>query len=147
VLPEGVPSLELAQRLDTGRALYAQGRARQIIASGAARAEYDEPHTMARWLVQHGVPPADVILDLGGYRTAATMGDAAAMGVRSALVVSQAYHLPRALYLARRAGIDAVGVAAPPGEKSAFGLVRVHVRELFARAETVLEVALRGVHG
>ena len=74
------------------------------------------------------------------------MADAAALGVRSALVVSQGYHLPRALYLARHAGIDAVGVPAPAGERALDGAaLRVFVRETAARAEIVLEVALRGV--
>ncbi len=65
---------------------------------------------MAAWLEAHGVPARDLIVDRGGYRTASSMADAAAIGVRSLLVVSQGYHLPRALYLARHAGIDAWGV-------------------------------------
>jgi len=59
--------------------------------------------------------------------------------------VSQAYHLPRALYFARRAGVDAIGVPAPFARDSTLGLVRVTIRETLARAEAVLEVALRGV--
>ena len=100
---------------------------------------------MAAWLEAHGVPPADVVLDGGGHRTAATMADAAALGVRSALVATQAYHLPRALYLARHAGIDAVGVPAPFAELSWLAKLRVYVRETLARAEVVVEVAVRGV--
>ena len=55
---------------------------------------------------------ADVVIDRGGYRTAASMADAAAIGVQSLLVVSQRYHLPRAIYLASHAGMSAVGVPA-----------------------------------
>ena len=148
VSPRGIPSEELAERLETGRALYQAGRARQIIVSGLVRGDaYDEPHAMAAWMVAHGVPAEDVIVDVGGHRTAATMADAVALGVRSALVVTQAYHLPRALYLARHAGIDAVGVAAAIGPISDPTLTRIRVRETLARAEVVLEVALRGVRG
>jgi SanA protein len=145
VFPDGTPSRELAARLETGRQLYAAGRARKIIVSGLARPDYDEPHSMANWLYARGVPAADVILDLGGYRTAATMADAAEIGVRTALVATQAYHLPRAIYLARHAGIDAVGVPSLRTARSAFDAIRTALREMLARAEIVVEVALRGV--
>jgi SanA protein len=147
VFPNGTPGHELAQRLEAARALYVSGRARWIVVSGVVRQGYDEPRGMAAWLLAHGVPSPDVILDRGGHRTAATMADAAALGVRSALVATQEYHLPRALYLARQAGIDAVGVAAADIGKSSTARFRVGLREFVARAEIVLEVALRGVRG
>ncbi len=113
--------------------------------SGLTAGDYDEPHAMAAWLEARGVSPANIVLDPGGHRTAATMAGSAALGVRSALVVSQGYHLPRALYFARHAGIDAVGVPAP-SRSTGFGSgVRGFIRESTARAETLLEVALRGV--
>jgi vancomycin permeability regulator SanA len=145
VFPDGTPSPELASRLEIGRQLYVARRAGKIIVSGMARPEYDEPRSMANWLYAHGVPANDVILDLGGYRTAATMADAAAMGVRSTLVATQAYHLPRALYLARRAGIEAIGVPAPRTSRSLFDTIRTSIRETLARAEIIVEVAVRGV--
>jgi vancomycin permeability regulator SanA len=145
VFPDGTPSRELAARLETGRQLYVAGRAGKIIVSGLAQPDYDEPHSMANWLYAHGVPGNDVILDLGGYRTAATMADAAAMGVRSTLVATQAYHLPRALYLARHAGIDAVGVPSVRTARSVMDAIRTALRETLARAEIVVEVAFRGV--
>jgi vancomycin permeability regulator SanA len=147
VFPNGLPSRELAARLEIGRQLYVTGRARQIIVSGLAQPDYDEPHTMARWLEAHGVPAADVVLDLGGYRTAASMADTAALGMRSMLIATQAYHLPRALYLARHAGIDAVGVPAEMVRRSLLDGARTALRETMARAEIVVEVALRGVRG
>lgn len=145
VFPDGTPSRELAARLETGRSLYVAGRARKIIVSGLVQPDYDEPHSMAAWLYAHGVPAADVILDLGGFRTAATMADAAATGVRSTLVATQAYHLPRALYLARHAGIDAVGVPSVRTARSVFDAIRTALREMLARAEIIVEVAFRGV--
>jgi vancomycin permeability regulator SanA len=92
------------------------------------------------------VKPEDVIVDEGGHRTSATMADAAALGVRSALIVTQAYHLPRSLYFARHAGIDALGVPAPARRWGVFDWAHVLFRETAARAEAVLEVPLRGVH-
>ena len=73
------------------------------------------------------------------------MAGAAALGVKAALVATQAYHLPRSLYLARRAGIDAVGVPATRGRRSTWQNMHTYIREILARAETVIEVALRGV--
>lgn len=147
IFPGNIPSRELAARLETGRLLYAGGRARRIIVSGLSQPDYDEPRAMAAWLQAQGVPAADVVLDLGGYRTAASMADTAALGARSILVATQGYHLPRALYLARHAGIDAIGVPSANTRKSIFDQGRTVLRELLARAETVVEVALRGVRG
>lgn len=145
----GMPSRELACRLEAGRQLYAAGRARRVIVSGRYRPDldYDEPATMAAWLEARGVPAGDIIVDRGGYRTASSMADAAAIGVRSLLVVSQAYHLPRALYLARHAGIDAWGVASCAANRHWLGAARVGVREALARAEAIVEVLVRGVQG
>ena len=93
-------------------ALHRAGRAEKLVVSGRVAGAYDEPHAMARWLEARGVVAGNIVVDMGGHRTAATMAGSAALGVRSALVVSQGYHLPRALYLARHAGIDAIGVPA-----------------------------------
>jgi vancomycin permeability regulator SanA len=143
----GVPSWELAARLETARQLYQSGLARRIIVSGMVRPRYDEPDAMAAWLESRGVAPGDVVIDRGGYRTAASMADAAASGVRSLLVVSQRYHLPRALYLARHAGLDAIGVPAPELRRVLGDRIYLFARETTARAEIILEVAVRGVRG
>jgi SanA protein len=140
-----VPSLELAARLETALVLYQTGRVGKIIVSGMARGAYDEPRVMAAWLQSRGVPAGAIVADGGGHRTSATMADAAALGVRSALIVSQRYHLPRALYLARHAGIDALGVPARDTHEGWGSVATLFVRETAARAETVVEVALRGV--
>ena len=147
VFPGRIPSRELADRLEAGLALYRAGRARRLIVSGMTRPGYDEPTAMAAWLEARGVAESDVVLDLGGYRTAASMADAAARGVRSLLIVSQPYHLPRAVYLARHAGMEALGVPAVARRRTLVENLRVWLRETLARAETVVEVALRGVHG
>jgi vancomycin permeability regulator SanA len=147
VFPGGRPCAELEARLETALALYRGGRAGKLVVSGMARPGYDEPTAMAHWLVQRGVPAADVVADMGGYRTAATMAGTAAMGKRSILVVSQAYHLPRALYFARHAGLDAVGVPADNRRAGRFDWLKVSFRETMARAESVVEVAVRGVRG
>ena len=155
VFPPGIPSRELAARLEMGRLLYQAGRARRIIVSGAVRPgseepdglAYDEPDIMAAWLEKRGVPTADLVIDRGGYRTAASMADAATLGATDLLVVSQPYHLPRALYLARHAGLRALGVAARDTRRGLRERLFGFLREGTARAEVILEVALRGVRG
>ncbi|HEX3902454.1 MAG TPA: ElyC/SanA/YdcF family protein [Polyangia bacterium] len=147
VFEGGIPSRDLAGRLETGRQLYRAGLARRIIVSGAAHPGYDEPDAMAAWLEARGVAPADLVIDRGGYRTAASMADAAANGVRSLLVVSQRYHLPRAIYLANRAGMSAVGVPARELDSTLGHWMFELLRETMARAEIVVEVAVRGVRG
>jgi SanA protein len=147
VYRNGMPSRELAARLETGRQLYQAGLARRIIVSGLAEAGYDEPDAMAAWLERRGVAPADVVIDRGGHRTAASMADAVASGVQSLLVVSQRYHLPRALYLARHAGLQAIGVPAADVARAPADSILRFVRETTARAEIIVEVALRGVRG
>jgi len=147
VFRNGAPSRELAARLETGRQLYRAGLARRIIVSGLAEPGYDEPDAMAAWLERHGVAPPDLVIDRGGYRTAASMADAVAAGVQSLLVVSQRYHLPRALYLARHAGLEAIGVPAADVERTLPDRIYSFVRETSARAEIILEVAARGVRG
>ncbi len=147
VYRNGAPSRELAARLETGRQLYRAGLARRIIVSGLAEPGYDEPDAMAAWLERRGVAPVDVVIDRGGHRTAASMADAVAAGVQSLLVVSQRYHLPRALYLARHAGLQAIGVPAADVERPLADRIYGFVRETTARAEIIVEVAARGVRG
>jgi vancomycin permeability regulator SanA len=138
---DGTPWLELEERLETARRLYAAGRVRRLIASGRSEGDYNEPQGMATWLVAHGVSRADIVLDPWGYRTAASIANAIKLGARSVLIVSQADHLPRAIYFARQAGLDAIGVAA-----SSEGLGRsTFEQEPMKRAEAVLEAAIRGV--
>ncbi len=145
VYRDGTPSPELEQRLLTALALYRRGCARNIVVSGLTDGAYDEPKAMAAWLVARGVPASDVVLDAGGHRTASTIADAVAGGVRSATIATQYYHLPRSLFLAEAAGMEAVGVASRRGSSSIISLLITYTREVLARAESTLEVAWRGV--
>jgi SanA protein len=135
----GFPSQELAERLAAAADLYFAHKVEKIIVSGAgSQSDQDEPSAMARWLVGRGVPAAIITQDRAGVRTRATMERAVRVyGVRAAVLCSQAYHLPRALILARKAGIDAVGLVGDPG-----GALRHSLREILARPAMLLETAL-----
>lgn len=116
VYSSGRPSAVVEDRLSAALALYRQGRVRKLLVSGDhGHSSYDEVNAMAAWLTGAGVPARDVFLDHAGFRTYDTMARAARVfRVQSAFICTQAFHLPRAVFLARRAGIDAVGIEAVP---------------------------------
>jgi SanA protein len=108
----GKPSPAAEARLAAALALLKQNRVQKILVSGDHQpTEYDEAEAMQRWLVKAGAPPETILLDRGGRRTFDSMERAVRLfQVREAVVCTQAFHLPRAVFLARRAGIDAVGL-------------------------------------
>ncbi|GAA2336728.1 SanA/YdcF family protein [Dactylosporangium salmoneum] len=112
VYADGSPSPFLAARLEIARELYAAGKVRAILVSGDhGRWEYDEPTAMLRWLVEHDVPAAKVVRDYAGFDTYDSCARAVRVfGVRRAIVVTQEYHVRRAVALCRRVGLDADGV-------------------------------------
>ena len=104
------PSHMLEDRLAAGLVLYERGRCEQLLLSGAA----DEVEVMRAWLEQRGVPAEHMLLDNAGLRTFDSMVRAhTQLEAKPIIVVSQGFHLARALYLGRELGLDVVGVAAP----------------------------------
>ncbi len=115
VKPDGSPSDMLYDRIKTACMLYHNGKAKKILFSGDhGRLEYDEVNTMKRVASEEfSVPLDDIFLDHAGFSTAETMARAAEIfGVKKAIVVTQDYHLYRALMLAEDYGISADGVSA-----------------------------------
>lgn len=109
---DGTPSPQLQARLALALLLVRQGRVDGVLVSGARNGAYDEAGPMRRWLIERGVAAAHIVDDHAGFRTLDTMERAARIyGVRRAVICTQAFHLPRAIFLARRAGIEAVGLA------------------------------------
>jgi vancomycin permeability regulator SanA len=112
VYPDGTPSPFLTARLDIARRLLADGKIRAILVSGDNRQyRYNEPGAMFEWLLAHGVPSRRIVLDFAGFDTYDSCARARRVfGVRRAIVVTQTYHLDRAVTLCRRLGVDATGV-------------------------------------
>jgi vancomycin permeability regulator SanA len=110
----GDPSPMLADRVDAAVALYRLGKVQRILMTGDnGREDYNEVAAMKRYAVRQGVPAERVNLDYAGFRTYDSCYRAKAIfGVTKAILVTQGYHLPRALYLANSFGIDAVGLKA-----------------------------------
>lgn len=127
VLRDREPSQVLLGRLETALALFRAGKGRWLLVSGDNRApNYNEPQAMRKWLVKRGVPPILVISDFAGRRTYDSLKRAQTVfGVQRVIIVTSDFHLPRALYLARRLGLDAYGVPAstevmPLGQRIAY---------------------------
>jgi vancomycin permeability regulator SanA len=112
VYPDGSPSPFLAARLDIARRLLAAGKVRAILLSGDhSRWDYDEPGDMEVYLIGRGVPAQQIALDYAGFDTYDSCARARQIfGVRKAIVVTQSYHIDRAVALCRSLGVDAAGV-------------------------------------
>lgn len=114
VWPGGRLSDALADRMETAIDLYQAGKVNKLLLTGDNRfADYNEPAAMAAYARARGVPDADLVLDFAGRRTYDSCYRAGTIfGVEQAVLVTQAFHLPRALFTCDRLGIDAVGVVA-----------------------------------
>lgn len=140
---DGRPSRILMDRLDTGIDLYRSGVSGRLLMSGDhGRVEYDEVNTMKGYAVEAGAPASHVFMDHAGFSTYESMVRAQEVfAVQSAVIVTQEYHLYRAVYIARRLGIDAHGVVA--GDESYPGLPYYKRREFLARVKDYFYVLLR----
>jgi SanA protein len=143
VEPNGRMSLMLADRVRQADALWKAGKVNRILVSGDHHTwAYDEPDTMRKALVRDGVPGHAIFEDHAGFDTWATMERAHSIfGVHSAVIVTQSFHMPRALYLAHEAGIDATGLTADLHPYGTQGLLS-DAREFLSRVKAVSDVTL-----
>jgi SanA protein len=141
---DGMPSVVLRDRIETAVALYKSGKVEKLLMSGDNRFEdYNEPESMRQYALTLGMPDSDIVLDYAGRRTYDTCYRAKEIfGVDSAILVTQAFHLPRSLFLCHAFGIDAVGVEA----ENYYYLKRYRLiwntRELLATVQSALDVYL-----
>jgi SanA protein len=112
--PEGGPNRYFERRLDAAAALWRSGKAKYLLVSGDRRPpDYDEPTAMRAGLIARGVPADRIYRDFAGVRTLDSVLRAEQVfGQKRLIIVSQPFHLARALFLAREEGIDAWGLAA-----------------------------------
>ncbi len=143
LLPDGSPNLMLTERIETGVRLYELGAAPKLLMSGDhAHADYDEVNPMKEGAVSRGVPSEDVFMDHAGLSTYDSVYRAGAVfGAERVIVVTQAYHLPRSLYIARALGLEAVGV---PCDTARYrGQFFRDVREVLARDKDFVKSIFR----
>lgn len=139
---DGSPGAVLRDRVHTAADLYFNGKVQKILMSGDNRTiQYNEPAAMQTYAIELGIPPDDIVLDYAGLRTYDTCYRAVEIfGVQDAILVTQAYHLPRALITCRGLGISASGVIADRREYNPASFTRWRIREVPATLVAFLDV-------
>lgn len=139
---DGTPTAILRDRVETAVQLYSSGKVEKILMSGDNRfANYNEPEAMRQYALSLGVPANAIALDYAGRRTYDTCYRAKVIfGVKSALLVSQKFHLPRALFLCNALGLEADGVEANQRYYRRLSLLLWNTREQLATIGAFLDV-------
>ena len=138
----GTPTPVLADRVTEAANLYFAGKVEKLLMSGDNRfVDYNEPEAMRQLALKLGVPNDAIVLDYAGRRTYDTCYRAKAIfKVDQAILVTQAFHMPRALYLCNLLGVDSIGVEANQRTYRKLSLLYWNARELFATAAAVWDV-------
>jgi SanA protein len=143
VMPNGKPSAMLADRIAAAEDLYRAHKVDKLLLSGDHGSwGYDEVGTMRKALLADGVPARDVFTDHAGFDTWDSAQRARRVfQVRSVIVVTQSFHMARALFDARRAGLSATGYSA---DRRNYGVVldKLRLREAFARVKAVADAMI-----
>lgn len=139
---DGSPTAVLRDRVETAATLYMAGKVQVLLLSGDNRfVNYNEPAAMQGYAEALGVPTTALVADYAGRRTYDSCYRARAIfGVERVIVVTQAFHLPRAVYTCRTLGLDAVGVAADRRQYRPLSHLYWSLREMLATARALLDV-------
>ena len=139
---DGTPTAILRDRVETSAELYFSGKVEKILMSGDNRFDYyNEPEAMRQYAISLGVPPQAIAMDYAGRRTYDTCYRARAIfGVESALLVSQKFHLPRALFLCNTLGLESAGVDANQRSYRNRALLIWNIREQLATVGAFFDV-------
>ena len=141
----GLPTPVLRDRVRTAAELYFSGRVEKLLMSGDNRTiNYNEPAAMRDFAISLGVPEQDIVLDFAGRRTYDTCYRAHDIfGIQNAALVTQQFHLPRALFLCNHMGVNAFGVAADQREYRKSSLIMWQIREIPATLTAIWDVWIR----
>jgi SanA protein len=139
---DGGPTRVLRDRVETAAELYFSGKVEILLLSGDNRfIDYNEPGAMRDYAMQLGVPEHALVLDYAGRSTYATCYRAKRIfGIKDAVLVTQHFHLPRALYTCSALGIDAVGVSADRNVYRRITHAFWNIRELPATLNAMIEI-------
>lgn len=145
VYPDGTVSQMLDERLKVGYELYEKGKASKIIVSGDhGRKDYDEVNAMKKFFLDKNVPAEAVFMDHAGFTTYESMYRARTIfKVNKMIVVTQEFHLPRAIFIGRELGIEAWGVTASNGNYSDRTMLLNYVRETMARSKAFVAAVIK----
>lgn len=141
---DGTPTTVLRDRVDTAAALYRAGKVQKLLFSGDNRfLNYNEPESMRQYALGLGIPDEAIVLDYAGRRTYDSCYRASAIfGLKDALLVTQPFHLPRAVFTCNQLGLSAQGVKASVSSFSRRLLLIWHIREIPASAMAVWEAVI-----
>lgn len=139
----GGPNRFFVARIDAAAQLYQAGKADRILVSGDNRhKDYNEPEAMKMALVEKGIPAEVIFLDYAGFRTFDSVIRAKEVfGQQELIVVSQKFHNERAVFIAGKKGVDAVGYNAADVSLRSGGIL-THIREWGARCKVFLDLLL-----
>ena len=139
---DGSPSPVLRHRVQTAVDLYFAGKISKILMSGDNRfVDYNEPAAMYEYAVELGLPAEDVVLDYAGRRTYDTCYRARDIfQVNDVLLITQRFHLPRALFICRQLGLDAQGVSANQVQYRKLSQIIWNTREIPATLVAFIEL-------
>ena len=137
------PTHMLEDRLKFGITLYEMNASGRLLMSGDhGRKNYDEVNVMKDYAIKKGVPSSDIFMDHAGFSTYESLYRARDIfEAKKVIIVTQEYHLYRALYVADKLGLDAYGVASNPREY--VGQNNREVREILARVKDFLYVIIK----
>lgn len=137
------PSPMLEDRLLEGINLYKNNVSNKIIMSGDhGRKEYDEVNIMKKYAIEKGVPSEKIFMDHAGFSTYESIYRAKEIfGAKKVIIVTQKYHLYRALYISNQLGIEAYGISADPRQYA--GATYRELREILARNKDFIKCVFK----
>ena len=140
--PDGSAGPVLRDRVETAVNLYKAGKVDKLLMSGDNRfVEYNEPEAMRQYALAFGIPDEDIVLDYAGRRTYDTCYRAKEIfQVDSALLVTQDFHMARALFLCNTFGVESIGVEANNTHFRKASRLIWNTRELFATSQAIWDV-------
>lgn len=140
----GSTNIFFRHRMDAAASLYRSGKVKHLLLSGDNHTRsYNEPEAMRKALMARGIPAHAITLDFAGFRTFDSVVRAKRVfGQKKVIVVSQPFHNSRAVFIARRKGIQAWGYNAQ--RVSTRVSPKTYIREYFARVKAVLDVHVLG---
>ncbi|WP_445634915.1 vancomycin high temperature exclusion protein [Nostoc sp. DSM 114161] len=143
IYPDGTLSPMLSDRVSAAVELYKLGRVQKLLMTGDnSRDDYNEVQAMQNYAVQRGVPAQDITLDYAGFSTYESCYRAKDIfGIKQAVLITQKFHLPRAVYTCDRLGVKAIGLGTPDWESYSFQTVMYStLREELSTLKALWEV-------
>ncbi len=143
VNPNGTPSMMLERRVNKGIELYKKTGIKLLLSGDHGTKEYDEVNTMKQMIIDENIPKEDVFLDHAGFSTYDSIYRAKyVFGVKKMVIVTQRYHLFRALYIAKKLGIEAYGIEAENIPYKAIN-IKNEIREVLARDKDLFKTLFK----